>query len=197
MKKTIIFIASLFLLLSVQAQQANFGIKGGVNISQLHFNDNTSTNSKAGINVGVLAHIHASKTWAIQPELFYSLEGAKAKSNTKIIYNLNFLNVPVLLQYMFQNGFRLEFGPQIDFLLNSKTKSGDVRVNNHSFETTALSIPLGVGFLGASGFGLDARYVFGLSNLNSDKDGTVIQSNVFQLGVFYQFTNIKMHRQYR
>ena len=194
MKKASIVIVLFFLLLNAKAQQVHFGIKGGVNISDLNFEDNTSTNSKAGVNIGVLAHIHASKTWAIQPELFYSQEGATRNvGDSKITYNLNYLNVPVLLQYMFDNGFRLEGGPQIGFLLNAKTKTGDITVTNNGFQSTAVSIPLGVGYLTSSGFGLDARYVFGLSNINDNENGHAIQSNVFQLGFFYQLSDTKKH----
>ena len=193
MKKITILIASFFLFFSVKAQQAHFGIKGGVNVSNLNFNNNTITDSKVGVNFGVLAHIHASKTWAIQPEVIYSLEGAKSHGNNNISYNLNYINVPVLLQYMFSNGFRLEGGPQIGFLLSAKTKNSDVSVTNNAYESTAFSIPLGVGYLTTSGLGFDARYVFGLSNINQDKSGPVIQSNVFQLGIFYQLNDTKMH----
>ena len=130
MKKTTIFVASLFLLFTAKAQDVHFGVKGGVNVSQLHFNDNISSDSKVGLNLGVLAHIHTySKNWAIQPELFYSMEGAKNVDNSGVTYNLNYLNVPVLLQYMFENGFRLEGGPQIGFLLSANTKGGGVTVD--------------------------------------------------------------------
>jgi Outer membrane protein beta-barrel domain len=195
MKKISLLIASTFLLFGAKAQQAYLGLKGGVNISSLHYNNNTTTDSKPGLNIGILAHFHASKTWAIQTELIYSLEGASSKliPEGTVTTNLNYLNIPVLLQYMFNNGFRLEGGPQIGFLLNAKTKSGNVTVTNTSFQSTAVSIPLGVGYLASSGFGLDARYVFGLSNINDVKNGPTIQSNVFQLGVFYQLNDNKMH----
>src|SRR5664279_5032069 len=193
MKKTVMFTSLLFLLFTAKVQQAHFGFKGGVNISQLNFNDNTSSDSKIGVNLSVFAHIHASKTWAIQPELLYSLEGAQKVGISGASYNLNYLNVPVLLQYMFSNGFRLEGGPQIGFLLNAKRKSGDVTVEFNGFKSTAISIPLGVGYLTSSGIGLDARYVFGLSNLNDTENGQTIQSNVFQLGLFYQLSDSKIH----
>ena len=192
MKKTTIFAGLLLILFTATAQQAHFGLKGGVNISQLHFDNNTSSDSKVGVNLGILAHIHASKTWAVQPELLYSLEGAQKVGNSGINYNLNYLNVPVLLQYMFDNGFRLEGGPQIGFLLKAKRKAGDVTVDDDGFKTTAFSIPLGVGYLTSSGVGLDARYVFGLSNINDSENGPIIQSNVFQLGLFYQLSDSKL-----
>ena len=84
MKKTAILSASLFLFFTATAQQAHFGLKGGVNVSQLHFNDaQISSDSKVGLHFGVLAHIHTSKTWALQPELLYSLEGAKKIGNCR------------------------------------------------------------------------------------------------------------------
>lgn len=194
MKQTTLFVATIFLLVTAKAQQAHFGLKGGVNVSQLHFNDDATTDSKVGVNVGAFAHIHASQTWAVQPELLYSLEGAQqTNGNSKVTYKLNYLNVPVLLQYMFNNGFRLEGGPQIGFLLSAKTKSGSVTVDNNGFKSTAFSIPLGVGYLASSGIGFDARYVFGLSNISDSENGPTIQSNVFQLGIFYQLSDPKIH----
>ena len=196
MKRIIIFILSGFIFFTSNAQKTYFGIKGGLNVSSLHFGDNTSLDSKIGFHVGGLAHIHASKTWAIQPEIFYSLEGAKGTlpNNNKLTYNLNYINVPVLLQYFFDNGFRLEGGPQMGFLLSAKTKTGNLTVDNKGFESTAFSIPLGIGYLTTEGLGFDARYVFGLSNINDNKNGPTIQSNVFQFGIFYQFGDTKMRR---
>lgn len=190
-----IIAATFFLITDANAQQVHFGIKGGVNVSQLHFNDATNLDSKVGLNAGFLAHIHASKTWAIQPELIYSLEGAKGRiANVNYTYNLNYLNVPVLLQYMFENGFRLEGGPQIGFLINARTKVNGSSSDNKGFKSTAFSIPLGVGYLTTSGLGFDARYAFGLSNINDNDSGPTIQSNVFQFGIFYQFSDSKMHK---
>ena len=198
MKKTIVFMASFFLLFNAKAQDVHFGVKGGVNISRLVFNDDIPSESKVGVNIGMLAHIHtSSKTWAIQPEIFYSMEGAKNVNNDGINYNLNYINVPVLLQYMFENGFRLEGGPQLGFLLSANTKGGGVTVDDKGYKSTAFSIPLGIGYLTSSGWGLDARYVFGLSDINDLHDGQIIQSNVFQLGIFYQFSDRKSHLRHR
>ena len=198
MKKTIVFVSSLFLILNAAAQETYFGVKGGINVSSLHFaDDNISADSKVGFHIGALAHIHASNLWAIQPEVIYSLEGAKQTligSNNKATTNLSYLNVPILLQYFVHNGFRLEGGPQIGFLIKGKTKVGDVSVDNKTFKSTAFSIPLGVGYLTATGVGFDARYVFGLSDINDTENGSTIQSNVFQLGLFYQFGDTKIHK---
>ena len=68
-----------------------------------------------------------------------------------------------------------------------------MNIYNTIISAVAFSIPLGVGYLAASGLGYDARYVFGLSNINDSENGPTVQSNVFQLGIFYQLSDPKIH----
>ncbi len=195
MKKTIIFAAVFFALFSANAQKAHFGIKGGMNASSLNSSpSNSDMQTKIGFNAGLLAHIHTSNAqWAVQPEIYYSSEGAKSKSNNDVKTNLDFLNVPVLAQYMFDNGFRIEAGPQIGFLMNAKSKDGSSSVDiKDQLKKVNFSIPVGVGYLTHTGLGFDARYNFGISDLNDTNSGTKIHSNVFQFGLFYQFSDPKI-----
>ena len=190
MKKTIIFAATFFALCSVKAQTVHFGIKGGMNASSLNSSPgNSNLETKIGFNVGLLAHIHTSNAhWAIQPEIYYSSEGAKSKSNNNVTYGLGYLNIPVLAQYMFDNGFRVEFGPQVGFLMNANYKVDNVTTNvKNNYTKANFSIPLGLGYLTTSGLGFDARYNFGISNINNTNSNTKLHSNVFQFGLFYQF----------
>mgnify|MGYP001053482590 CR=1 FL=1 len=197
MKKTIIFAATFFFLLSVKAQEAHFGIKAGMNASSLNSSPaNSDMQTKIGFNAGILAHIHGRNAqWAIQPEAYYSSEGARSKSNSDAKTELGFLNVPVLAQYMFDNGFRIEAGPQIGFLLNAKSKVNDVSTDiKDDFNSVAFSIPVGVGYLTSSGLGFDARYNFGISDLSKNSGGATLHSNVFQFGLFYQFSDPKIKK---
>ena len=89
MKKTAIFIVSLFLLFTAKAQQAHFGLKGGVNISQLHINDNTKIDSKVGVHLGVLAHIHASQNMGFTAGT-YIFTGRCTTENWRFKSNLQF-----------------------------------------------------------------------------------------------------------
>jgi hypothetical protein len=195
MKKTIIFAASLLMLtsLGVNAQKVHFGVKAGMNASSLNFEGNDNMQTKIGFNAGVLAHIHSnSAQWGFQPELYYSSEGSKSKSNSDESLNLGYLNVPVLVQYMFDNGFRIEAGPQVGFLLSAKSKVGDNSNDvKDGYKGTAFSVPVGVGYLTHSGLGFDARYNIGVSNI-VDNDGPSVKSNVFQFGIFYQFSDPKI-----
>jgi hypothetical protein len=194
MKKTIIFAATLFFMLNAKSQSAHFGIKGGMNASSLNYEGNSDMQTKIGFNAGVLAHIHTgNEFWAFQPEVYYSSEGAKSKSNSNVSTNLGYLNVPVLIQYMFNNGFRLEAGPQVGFLMNAKNKLNDNSTDiKGNLKSAVFSIPAGIGYLTSTGLGFDARYNFGISNINKSTSGNKTRSNVFQFDIFYQFGGPKV-----
>ncbi len=196
MKKTIILASALFIFLgTTQAQEVHFGIKGGLNASNLKIANRTTDKpeTKIGFNAGLLAHIHAGKSFAIQPEVYYSSEGAQDKSsNPKTTLQLGYINVPVLGQYMFGNGFRVEAGPQVGFLINAKSKTGSSTTDEKpNYKSTSFSIPVGVGYLTSYGLGFDARYNFGVSDIAKDIASNAIRSNVFQFGLFYQFSDTK------
>jgi outer membrane protein with beta-barrel domain len=194
MKKTIIFVATLFFMFNAKSQSAHFGIKGGMNASSLNSSpSNSDMQSKIGFNVGLLAHIHTgNEFWAFQPEAYYSSEGAKSKANNDIKLNLGYVNVPVLIQYMFNNGFRLEAGPQVGFLISAKEKAGNNSTDiKKDLNSAVFSIPAGIGYLTSTGLGFDARYNFGVSNIYKESSSKV-HSNVFQFDIFYQFGGPKV-----
>ena len=197
MKKTMILAATILFSFAANAQtEAHFGIKGGMNASELHNSDGgPKSDTKIGFHAGLLAHIHGHNTnWGIQPEVLYSLEGAKSGTgSSKVNTNLSYLNVPVLVQYMFDNGFRIEAGPQVGFLMSAKQKSDNASLDvKDGYKTTAFSIPVGVGYLTRTGLGFDARYSFGLSDLTDAAPN--VHGNNFQFGIFYQFSDPKIKK---
>ena len=167
------------------AGHVNLGIKGGVNAYNVHNDNDTKYDTKAGFHFGLLGHIHFDSQFAIQPEILYSAQGYK-NGDTK--YNLNYVNIPVLFQYMFDNGFRIQAGPQLGFLISAKSKDNNTTVDiKDNYKPIDLGLSVGASYVVPStGFGIDARYNFGLSNIN--KNGTVNSTNRgVQFGVFYIF----------
>jgi hypothetical protein len=170
------------------AQNVNFGIKGGLNLSNISQDGNSGFDQKAGYHFGILTHIHFTDRFALQPEIVYSVQGAKYTiGNVDTHINLDYVNVPVMFQYMFDNGFRLQAGPQVSFLNKAKSRTNDVNTDfKNNFETIDFGIGMGVGYVHPpSGFGIDARYNMGLGNIN--KNGADAYNRVIQLGVFYLF----------
>ena len=187
MKKIVSIIAiSLFIVTSVTAQETHFGIKAGVNASSVEISNGDDYNSKAGLHIGGLAHIHISRQFALQPEIIYSMQGGQDESEN-IKLRLNYINIPVLAQYMINDGFRLQTGPQLGFLVSGKSKVGDLERNvKDDLSSVDFSWAFGAGYLFPSGFGIDARYNYGISNI-SDNTTFKAKNRVFQFGLFYQF----------
>jgi len=184
-------VATILMTGTIKAQHVNFGIKGGLNLYTINSDDNTDFNTKAGFHAGVIGHIHLARQFAVQPEILYSAQGAKYTSEgveTKV--NLGYINVPVMVQYMFNNGFRLQAGPQVVFLVHAKTETNDVSADIKSnLNNIDFALGAGVGYVNPrSGFGIDARYNLGLSNIN-DEGPAKSTNRGFQVGVFYLFTN--------
>lgn len=182
MKKVIVSLFSFAISAALFAQVPKYGLKAGLNLATI---TGSGGDLKPGFNGGVLAHIHITPAFSLQPEVMYSNQGTKYSSTDKLL--LNYINVPLLLQYNFDNGFRLQGGPQVGFLLEAKSKSGSVEIDRKSsYNTVDFSIPVGFSYLGYSGFGADARYNIGVTNVVKNST-TTYRNSVLQFGLFYLF----------
>lgn len=190
-----IIISTLFAVLLISsatiAQHTNIGIKGGVNAYSIKSDNNSSFDTKVSFHLGLIGHIHTSDQFALQPELVYSVQGTKySVAGQEVNLNLNYVNVPLLFQYMFDNGFRLQAGPQLGFLASAKSEVNDNDTDvKDDFESIDLGIGIGASYVNpASNFGIDLRYNIGLSNIN-DGGNTNYYNRGLQAGVFYLFNH--------
>ncbi|QHL86261.1 outer membrane beta-barrel protein [Nibribacter ruber] len=176
------------------------GVKAGFNWTSSNDEDRVQDNKvkpRPGFHVGGLAHYHLADNWALQTELTYSKEGALYDfkgSKTIAPYegktDLNFLNVPLLVQYMFGSSFRIQTGPQLGYALSIKYEDPyNEESEKNDIQKVNLSWSVGFGYLTKSGIGFDARYNAGLSNVY--KEGFYpdqsARTRAGQIGVFYQF----------
>jgi len=196
MKFLLTFVTALLITGIAMAQHGNtpsgfinIGIKGGVNAYNIHNDNNIKYDTKIGYHFGLLGHIHINQMFAVQPEIVYSTQGAKYKLNNETTnFNLSYINVPVLFQYMFENGLRLQAGPQLGVLVAAKSKTGSTTTDNkENIKPIDLALSLGAGYIIPSiGLGIDVRYNLGLNNINDI--GEVKSTNRgLQLGLFYIF----------
>lgn len=182
----------LFLGVAIAAggQELKFGVKAGSNFSSI---DITGDKTKVGFSGGVLGQLKISK-FAIQPEILYSMQGAKVNNgvyNGKM--NLDYINIPVMLQYYFVKGFNIEVGPQVGFLASAKFKpdgASSYSIKN-KVNKTDFSINVGAAYeLPVLPVGVYARCMIGLRDVG--KDLSYAESNIgrnlgFQLGAFVKF----------
>lgn len=176
-------LAASFLGASAQVQ---FGVKAGANIANLTGDDADGSKSKFGLNAGAFVEIPVAEKFSVKPELVYSLQGAKGEDDSDEKLNLSYINIPVLAKYNIAEGFFAETGPQIGFLVSAKAKDGDDDTDvKDAFKSTDFSWALGLGYELPAGFGINARYNFGLSKITEIESET--KNGVFQVGVFYKF----------
>jgi len=183
---SVILLLGFTVLANAQSADTHFGLKAGLNISSLEVKDGVDFDSKAGFHIGGLAHVHLSPHFGVQPEIVYSEQGGQ-DGNEK--WKINYLNVPILFQYMTGSGFRLQTGPQLGFAVSSKIKDGDIEQNiKDDVNTVDVSWSLGASYLFPEAIGIDARYNIGITNVN-DAETPKVMNRVFQVGLFYQFMN--------
>jgi hypothetical protein len=189
--KKILLIVTILTTGIVSQAQIKFGVKAGANFYKFAGDDNDfddiDPDMRIGIAGGGLVNIPINSTFSVQPELLYSMEGAKYKANNdKLIYQLDYINVPVLFQYN-SSGFYGETGPQIGFLMSGKASNGDESSDvKDSFKSTAFAWTVGFGYKLSSGIGIGARYNIGLSNI-VDNDEADLKNSGFHIGISYLF----------
>jgi hypothetical protein len=105
----------------------------------------------------------------------YSSQGADHQVGD---IKMSYINVPLLGHIHVWERFRLETGPQLGFLAGAKV--GDSEAND-DFNSFDLSWAFGAGYITPSGFGVDARYNLGLTDIRSND--TNVKNSVWQLGV--------------
>ncbi|MGV3528766.1 MAG: porin family protein [Flavisolibacter sp.] len=183
MKKAVFLVLITFSLAAAQAQMSGIGVKAGLNLSSI-----TNRDMKPGYHVGFLAHLRMGQSWALQPEVVYSNQGAKydlSNGETHTL-NLNYINIPFLFQYNATPSLRLQTGPQVGFMTSVHDKVGSTETyffDKNDFKDTDFSWSIGASYVGRGGIGVDARYNIGLSDIN-EGGGATIKNNVAQIGVF-------------
>lgn len=185
MKRVIVLLLCVTSFAAANAQ-VGFGGKAGVNLATFS-GDVEDVKMKIGYYVGGLVQIPVSESFIIQPELVFSAQGAKDDTDDDVKANFNYLNIPIMAKYQSTSGFFAETGPQIGFLMSAKMKAGDTDVDvKEYYKSTDFNWAFGLGYQMASGFGVNARYNLGLSNIyDQDVDGEKVRNSVFQIGVSY------------
>jgi hypothetical protein len=193
MKKMYVLMVVTLFSFGLFAQEAPvWGIKGGLNFATWNPAEKSLrdvVDPRIGFHLGVIAHNHLTHKIAIQPELQFSSQGTERENGANDYDNrMSYINLPVMFQYMFNNGFRVEAGPYVGLLVGAKDVYDDGRSNDAKDEYKGVDagVGLGLNYLTYSGFGIGGRYNFGLVNVNDRTEGS-IQNRVFQLSVFYMF----------
>ena len=153
------------------AQGFHVGVKAGANIFKV---DGSSMKDEFtfGYNLGAFAELGLSDKVAIQPEVMWNQTNYRTGSKFSDIYpegsndvkgKLNYLSIPILLNYNVAKFFTLQAGPQFGILIDqdkSLFKNGQEAFKKGDFSMLG-GVQLNIGSLKLGG-----RYVVGLANIN-------------------------------
>lgn len=212
MKNLILCAVALISGLTVAQAQSDskavqLGIKGGLNSSTISGDDIGELKSRTSFNAGLVAEIPISERVSFQPEVFYSGQGFDIQENDQdnifdtddnVEYQLDYIQVPLLLKVYLVEGLSVEAGPQFGFKIHEEidfepnNDGGDIEIdsNDSNIKDLDTGIALGTAYKFDNGFFLSGRYTFGLTNIF--EDGTAFENvdaknNVWQFGLGFMF----------
>ncbi|MGO4904016.1 porin family protein [Flavobacterium sp. W20_MBD1_R3] len=174
--------ASFMVFTTVEAQEktAAFGFKGGLNFSNLYTDTVDDNNVLTGFNAGLYAKLPITNSVAIQPEINYTTKGAELVydntfANGTAKFNVNYIEVPVLLVVNLTNNFNVHAGPYVGYMVSGKTTndsnlfSAENELDTDDFNKIDAGVAGGVGIdLDAVNFGV--RYSYGLTKVGKERN---------------------------
>ena len=180
MKRVLLPFLMLFAF-AAEAQVSGLGGKGGLNFSNV-VGEGRSGSTRTSIHLGGYYNHMITDVVAIQPELVYSLQGAKDNGST---LRLNYLNIPVMVKDFLQKEIYVNGGPELGINVVSEVENKSVTVDIDA-SGIVFGLGLGAGYEMENGLNFAIRYNFGLTSVF--QEGSSARNSVIQLTVGYQFT---------
>jgi hypothetical protein len=203
---TVVSCLLLFFVISVQplaAQGLGYGFKGGVNMSNFSGSDGDDWDNRTGIAIGGFLSYPLTNMFYIQPEVLYTMKGAKwefnfAGESYKETLQLDYIEIPVLakLEIPLRNSNlkpMLYAGPAVAFNVKSNYRieeDGDTFDEEDEFvKSTDFGFVVGAGIgipVKSHRIGVEVRYDFGLTSFDDSEDNFDIKNNVLMLMLSFQ-----------
>lgn len=174
---TLALLLGLALPMSSQAQSpVDIGVRGGVTQATFYGDDVASNDFRPGFTGGVFLSYKVNQAFSVQPEVLYSVRGAKNHFNEAgtvedVRVRQDVIEIPVLLKLSAPTAPvtpRLYAGPALGFITNSEIDGTDA---DDSFTDVDFSGVIGGEIAYAlnkgplSEIGIDGRYNIGFANL--------------------------------
>ena len=174
------------------AQGLHVGIKAGANIFKI---SGTAMKDEFnfGYNAGAFAEVYFNDKLGIQPEVMFNQTNYRTGTDFSNVYQinnandvkgkLNYLSIPILLNYNLAKFFTLQAGPQFGILMNkseSLVQNGKDAFKGGDFSMLG-GVQLNIGSLKVGG-----RYVVGLNNINDLPNDQKWKNQGFQVYVGFR-----------
>ncbi|MCB2194835.1 MAG: PorT family protein [Bacteroidetes bacterium] len=189
MRKTTILLTVLLTIFVFSSQAQRFGVKGGLNITNLKV-ENEDFNAKAGVHIGPVAEFHFGDIFGLETGMLLTNKGGK-EDISDIKVNITYLEFPVHFRAGYDFGPQRVygiFGPYFGFALGGKYKDGDTSEKidfGGDGEPKRFDAGLSIGACTAiSFFEIGFTYNHGLVNFGDWHD---MKNRAFYISVAYKF----------
>lgn len=196
MRRIVYFFALFMALVSLRAaaQEFHFIPRVGFNLSNTY--SESYADMRPGLNIGIAEEIRFSRLFAIEPGVYYSMQGYRKENahGRTAKLNVDYLNIPVLAKFYLYEGFHLFVGPQVgfnvkaeasDYLFSSEITPGVSSESDYSgdqkeaIRNVDFSLSMGLGYAFDWGLVLTANYNLGCTYLFSESELSLGGSNLF------------------
>ena len=195
MKTKLLSLAVVLFISQSMMAQFHLGIKGGANITKVD-GKSFKEEFKYGYHLGGFAEIGLGKKFVLQPEVLFNQYSTTVDSNYDHIYQdvfnpshqrnvkLNYLSIPILLDYKLIGPLYLQAGPQLGILIDqSKTL---LQNGGEAFKNGDFSLLAGAQ-LKLANLRITGRYAVGLNNINDIDNQDQWKNQVIQLSLGLAF----------
>ena len=165
-----------------QEKTPSYGFKGGLNFSNFYIDNVDDSNVLTGFNAGLYAKFPVTNSIAIQPEINYTTKGSEQIYDNGVVqgtskFNINYIEVPVLLVANLTDNFNVHVGPYAAFMVSGKTKNDSNFGSSESELDTDDFNKIDAGISGGLGLDFDVvnfgvRYNYGLTKIGKDNSFT-------------------------
>ena len=201
MKRVFILSVSMLTLSAISNAQTTFGIKAGVQSTELRITGDANdehvaiAGGRTGFVFGGTADIKLGTNWSFQPHLLLAMKNGSIESSA----NTNILAIDIPLNVLYrQGGFFVGAGPNLSYGLSGKLKSfsgGDDQDlyeeeggNEAFFKRFEFGVNALMGYEFNGGFVLSANFTPGLSDIfNQDDSDYKVHNRMVGLNIGYLF----------
>jgi hypothetical protein len=210
--------AAAMFISTVANSQMTYGGRLGLNLANISgdYGDDEAPGMLTSFYLGGVMNYELSDKLFLAPELNFSIKGAHSNyestftffgvtTSTKVDVksSMSYLEIPINVGFKFSDALSLKAGPYVGILMGAKSKgtsestvagvttSTDIDDDSKDgLSSTDFGINVGLAYAMESGFGVEARFSQGLSNIY-DIEGLddKFSNRVISVGVFYLLGN--------
>ncbi|MDR1726211.1 MAG: PorT family protein [Bacteroidales bacterium] len=209
----VVIATTMFAAFNANAQTSHldkrfaFGVKGGLNLSNMSFSydvdEPNEPKLKFGFHAGLIFEYRINRLLGVSLEPMYSMQGFRISYEGTIPVlvdyevtgglTANYIQVPLMLKFYPFGGLFIEAGPQFGFCIGASTDETVVKIGSTEEKTPSVDLKsgddynvfdFGVGFGAGWDFGhffVSARYNLGITNFAAtlnDGDESVKNNNI-------------------